>query len=380
MASTSIEWTDCVWNPVRGCSMAAGSEAGGCLNCYAARIASRNLPNLKSPTTGEPFAVKRGAGPRWTGDVELIPRLLAEPLSWKKPRKCFVNSMSDLFHEALSFEDIAAVYGVMAACPHITFHVLTKRPERRREFFAWMDEAVREVAEAEGLKIVPAAYSHVAQVFGAEAKGGPLALHRIHEAVEWPLPNVWEGTSVENPETAARRIQFLLETPAAVRFVSYEPALEGVDFTRLEIIKPDPPFGPGAWLNALTGHLIGPDDMLPARLDWIIVGGESGPGARLFDIQWARTTVEQCKAAGVAVFVKQIGKWIAASAYGERPFCAQQWLFPDGSRWTPPLIGEHAFARPEGAIAFTQIDPKGGNWNEWPEDLRVREFPEVAHE
>jgi len=119
------------------------------------------------------------------------------------------------------------------------------------------------------------------------------------------LPNVHLYVSVENQLMAERRIPWLIETPAAVRGVSYEPALKGVDFTKLVVLKPKPPYGPGAYLNALTGLVSGPDDVLPS-LDHIIIGGESGPDARPFNIEWARATVEQCKAAGVSCFVKQI--------------------------------------------------------------------------
>ncbi len=135
MANTSIAWTDKTWNPVRGCSMAKGSENGGCLNCYAARMASRSLPGLKSPTTGKSFARILPSGPRWTGDVELIESKLSEPLHWKKPCRIFVNSMSDLFHEALTDEMIDQVFTAMVAADWHTYQILTKRPERMLKYF-----------------------------------------------------------------------------------------------------------------------------------------------------------------------------------------------------------------------------------------------------
>lgn len=145
---------------------------------------------------------------------------------------------------------------------------------------------------------------------------------------QWPLPNVWLGVSVEDQATADERIPLLLRTPAAVRFVSYEPALGPVNLLR--------------YMSVPLAEIDNPG----AMLDWVIVGGESGPGARPFDIQWARNTVAQCKAAGVACFVKQVGS--VPMERGER------W------RYEPKLK-----------------DRKGGDWEEWPEDLRVREFPEV---
>jgi protein gp37 len=131
-----IEWTDSTWNPIRGCSMAKGSELGGCLNCYAARLNARNLPNLKSPATGESFARILDSGPRWTGRIELIPSTLHLPLRWKEPQRIFVNSQSDLFHKDLSFEDIDLIMAVMGMAQQHTFKVLTKRPEVAFRYYA----------------------------------------------------------------------------------------------------------------------------------------------------------------------------------------------------------------------------------------------------
>ncbi len=188
MSKTSIEWTDTTWSPTRGCSRV--SE--GCVNCYAERMAAR----FSGP--GRPFHGFAKDG-KWTGKVELIPSKLDDPLRWRKPRRVFVNSMSDLFHEALPFDAISEVYARMACSPQHTFQVLTKRPRRRLEY----------------------------------SRGGMLEafMGGDHETI-WPLPNVWEGVSVEDQATADERIPLLLETPAAVRFVSYEPALGPVDFSR----------------------------------------------------------------------------------------------------------------------------------------------------
>jgi protein gp37 len=334
---TSIEWTDVTWNPVRGCSRI--SE--GCRNCYAEVLAARFSDE---GYWGHGFADRTKAGGRWTGKVSLIPEKLAEPLSWKKPRRCFVNSMSDLFHEALSFEEIAAVFGVMAACPHVTFQVLTKRPERTAEFFRWLakgEDAARAACVFAAGDAIP---EDPPRRFAEEMIGDPSG--------PWPLPNVWLGTSVENQETANRRIPFLLDTPASVRFVSYEPALGPVDFG----------FGVSEGV---------PTDLEPFReradlLHWIIVGGESGPGARPFDLAWARSTVEQCKAAGVASFVKQVGA---------HPFCDDWHSLPARLREGVPLLAHN----PACPRCRRLKDKKGGDWSEWPEDLRVREFPEVTH-
>jgi protein gp37 len=362
MGKTSIEWTagpdgmpGKTWNPTRGCSRV--SE--GCRNCYAERIAARFSTHAYQ--TGDDdagvfagFAKQTAAGPRWTGRVELIPSKLGEPLRWRKPCRCFVNSMSDLFHEALPFEHIAAVFGVMAMCPHITFQVLTKRPERARAFFAWVREKARIATSA--IAVVASAADEALP--DTEAIDRLLLRGDYGRKATWPLPNVWLGTSCEDQATAEKRIPYLFDCPAAVRFVSYEPALGPVDFTRLEMLKPDPPYGPGAWLNALTGHLVGPDDILPDHLDQIIVGGESGPSARPFDTWWARSVIEQCSAAGVACFVKQMGSKPTGWSCASGPDCTH----PDCGRQEWHLR-----------------DRKGGDMSEWPERYRVRQFPEVRH-
>lgn len=261
MGDTSIEWTSKTWNPVRGCTRV--SE--GCRNCYAERTAIR----MSGPGQAYEGLVRSTPnGPRWTGVARLAPEMLAQPLRWRKPQRVFVNSMSDLFHEGLGNEDIAAVFGVMAAAPQHTFQVLTKRPERMRAWFAWFHD----VADTFGWRsvlhtITPPHLSRVGwHVYG------------IVDQQAWPLPNVWLGVSVEDQATADERIPLLLETPAAVRFVSYEPALGPVRF--------------GRFLD-LGG------------LDWIIGGSESGPGHRLAEMDWFRSVRDECDRAAVAFFFKQ---------------------------------------------------------------------------
>lgn len=304
-----ISWTDATWNPVRGCSRV--SE--GCRNCYAERQAARNFPGHRSPTTGEAFAVLTDSGPHWTGKVELIESKLTEPLHWKKPRRVFVNSMSDLFHEALPTRAIVRCFAVMNLTPWITYQILTKRASRMPLL----------IDEQMGL----AARDCASVMIGRVGRRGKNIVTDT-----WPLPNVWLGVSVEDQPTADARISELLRTPAALRFVSYEPALAEVDFTRW---LPSPCYGPNVRTNDRGSSRV---------LDWIIVGGESGPGARPFDIEWARETIRRCKAAGVPVFVKQLGT---------RP----------------------GYQRKDGWRDIDLKDSKGGNWDEWEPDLRVREFP-----
>lgn len=261
-----ISWTDATWNPVRGCSMAKGSELGGCLNCYAARQAARNLPGMRSPSTGNAFAIQTDNGPRWTGKVELIESKLTEPLHWRKPRRVFVNSMSDLFHENLPDESIDKIFAVMEMTPHITYQILTKRAKRQREYVSNRWRRVGSLLKEQGRR---------------------------------PLDNVWLGVSVENQPTADERIPELLGTPAAVRFVSYEPALAEVDCER--------------WMpkrcHGCQSCAFRRDHLIAPGLDWIIAGGESGPGARPSNPDWFRTVRDQCQAASVPFFFKQWGEY-----------------------------------------------------------------------
>lgn len=302
---TSIEWTDATWNPVRGCSRVSP----GCLNCYAEKVAARFSDE------GQPFHLfaERTPKPHWTGKVDIIEKHLLDPLSWKKPRRIFVNSMSDLFHEGLPDEAIDRVFAVMSLRPQHTFQILTKRPERMQAY----------LSQSQGRRIK----------LGWDGVTEPprwSAAVWTHSA-SWPLPNVWLGVSVENQDAADQRIPFLLKTPAAYRFVSYEPALGPVNFRNIKKDKWRP-----HW-DSLAGD--GP------LIDLVIIGGESGIGARRFDIQWALDTVKECREAGVACFVKQLGAY-------------------------PIRVDPN-----DGVKRIVLLDKKGGDMEEWPELLRVREFP-----
>ena len=316
---TGIQWTDATWNPLRGCSRVSA----GCEHCYAEKTAARFCK------PGEPYDGLVRITPKgrkvWNGEVKLVPEHLDDPLRWRRPRRVFVNSMSDLFHEKVPFEYIAAVFGVMAAAPQHTFQVLTKRPARAREFFAWLG------AHAPALGLDPfVTMESEAEAHGVDVSAG--------ESAPWPLPNVWLLVSVEDQATADARIPELLRCPAAVRGVSYEPALAGGDFSRWL-----PPYGEPDEDPREVGYGPAPGP----TLDWIIVGGESGPGARPFDIVWARSTIAQCREAGVAVFMKQLGS---------RPVSTINPMLP-------PRPWIEIKAR------------KGDDMDEWPADLRVREEP-----
>lgn len=324
MGKTTISWTQETWNPVRGCS----PISPGCKNCYAEKTAGRFCKE------GEPFdgfvqIGKNGdPGPHWTGKVELIPHMLDVPLRRRKPTTYFVNSMSDLFHEGLPYEDIDRVFAVMALCPQHTFQVLTKRADRMLEW------ASRDVM---GVRI----HTAMARVRKTGWGNGP--------EPPFPLPNVWLGVSTEDQQRADERIPLLLQTPAAVRFLSVEPLLGPVDLRALPSVS-----GIGRYLDALS-NAVDPESDIPSRPDWVIVGGESGPGARPCDVAWIRSIVQQCGSADVPVFVKQ---------FGAKPY----------------EVIDIAVTASKGRSALYIRDPKGGDIAEFPEDLRVREMPATAKE
>jgi protein gp37 len=354
MGDTSIQWTDKTWSPIRArvkkdapqiailhgwkelaeiCEKMIGHVGPhcefvslGCHHCYSCTNNHRRLP---SNGTGLPFD-KRS---RELVDILVDEKMLIEPLKWRKPVKVFVENQSDLFGEWVPFEFIDKVFAVMALTPRHTYQILTKRPERMREYMA--DLSTTRCMGRGGALL---------ELSMPPRKGVYV------ENFKWPLPNVWLGVSVENQPTADERLPILLQTPAAVRFVSYEPALAAVDFTAIR-------------------H--GNDLDLPAieigLLHWLIVGGESGNGARPFNLQWARDVVAQCKAAGVACFVKQLGTYVQwdgiQGGYGDGP----------GNVWPNKNHKEHD----NGCWRVFLDDPKGGWMEEWPADLRVREFPNV---
>jgi protein gp37 len=300
-AASPIEWTDATWNPTVGCSLVSP----GCTNCYAMKLAWRFGGKPGSKFHGTARRPKHDAPPVWTGVVRLDPVALAAPLHWTAPRRIFVNSMSDLFHEDLPAAAIDRVFAVMALCPQHTFQVLTKRPQRMRNYIA--DPAtVRRIYEIASDRAIDDSLSVVLVALPEHERHAPPG-PRIYLG-RWPLPNVWLGTSVEDQTRADARIPLLLETPAAVRFLSCEPLLGPLDFGSMcnGAFFYDPLRG-HRWHDAPEGEFgaSGPY----TRIDWVIAGGESGPGARPMHPAWARSLRDQCAAAGVPFFFKQWGEW-----------------------------------------------------------------------
>ena len=269
---TAIEWTDETWNPITGCSVVSR----GCTNCYAMRLAGGRLRNEPSRIG---LTDMTRAGPVWNGQVRLNEGMLDQPLRWRRPREMFVCAHGDLFHPAVPEVWIDYVYAVMAATPRHTYQVLTKRPERARDYMyargtedgldAWCDGIIK-VLGIERWKKDP---NHYDDIIGDR---------------NYPLENVWLGVSAEDQLRAEERIPVLLDIPAAVRFVSAEPLLGPLD------IRP--------WLHAADAVEYTAD-----MLDWIIVGGESGPAARPMDPSWADDLRLQTDGTTCSFFFKQGG-------------------------------------------------------------------------
>lgn len=350
---TKIQWTEASWNPVRGCSIVSP----GCKNCYAMSVAARfSDPGL--PFHG--FAKRTHAGPAWTRKLGMIDDHLMDPVRWQRSRLVFVNSMSDLFHENLGDDVIDQVFAVMAICavdpagPKHVFQILTKRADRMHEYMTARSAAqTRQDLASLGASMMP-------------AKQAADWWERLLD-MPWPLPNVCLGVSVESQLYADQRIPELLLSPAAVHFVSYEPALGPVTYERYmkstlvthsgeRVQHPDPRASEGGTWDR-------------TRLNWVIVGGESGTRARPFDVAWARQVVREGDLYGCPVFVKQMGRRVVDSEWRWGTYA------PDDRR-------TQAYAKAL-SIAETATAPnlvllrnrKGDNVAEWPEDLRVRRYP-----
>ncbi|MEU5900644.1 DUF5131 family protein [Streptomyces venezuelae] len=336
-ATTTIEWTDATWNPITGCT----KVTPGCDNCYAETFAERwrGIP-------GHHF--ENGF------DLTLRPNALTMPLRWRKPRKVFVNSMSDLFHKVVPDSYIAHVFAIMALTPQHTYQVLTKRHGRMRSLLK--------------------SHAFVAQVDGYREEIRPGC-----GDFDWPLPNVWLGVSVEDQKRADLRIPALVETLAAVRFLSCEPLLGPVDLSAWM------PAGPANWRCQepscrcyFTGPLqrhcpnCGADGMWTGShtgngrpngqpIGWVIAGGESGPGARPMSPDWARALRDQCSAAEVPYLFKQWGAYqptgyMAIGASDKGCVFVGEPIDDLGHRWEMRRVGKRAAGR--------ELD--GRTWDQFP--------------
>ncbi len=297
---THIEWTDATWNPITGCSVVSA----GCKHCYAMKLAGTRLAHHPSRAG---LTIDTAAGPVWNGDVRFNEDWLDQPLRWRRPRRIFVCAHGDLFHESVPDEWICAVFAVMAASPHHTYQVLTKRPARVLRWF----ERMKDRNTAQG-------YLHecLKGRMGYDNEARPA----INLSV-WPLPNVWLGVSVENQAAADERIPVLLQCPAVVRWVSAEPLLGPIDLDRVHGVPGCAPFnalncrspqGSVRCVSHASGYCFSDCAWRWPALDWVVVGGESGAGARPLHPDWVRSLRDQCAAAGVPFLFKQWGEWAPA--------------------------------------------------------------------
>lgn len=301
---TGIEWTDATWNPLRGCSRV--SE--GCRHCYAEGVARR------FSGAGLPYEGLIAKGGQWNGAIKLVPEMLDQPLRWTKPRRIFVNSMSDLFHENVPEDFIDQVFAVMAMAERHTFQVLTKRPERMRDYCQRLQARASEIAQ------------RAVFLWGGVDPDGLYDWVQDRVA-RGPLPNVWLGVSAEDQLTYDDRVGVLEQTPAAVRWVSLEPMLAAVNanlamcmnghgWVTPVVVNNGKDYGCPHCMTVVTRcGSRGPGAFLKSRgIDWIVVGGESGKGARPLHPAWVRALRDQCKAAGVPFLFKQWGEWLPAEA------------------------------------------------------------------
>lgn len=349
---TNIEWTEKTWNPIVGCSI----TTPGCTNCYAMRMAAR-IQSMNAGLRAGHGAADHYAGTTrqangkqvWTGKLALAPEeTLLEPLKRKKPTVYFVNSMSDLFHEDAPDEWIDKVFSVMALAPHHTFQVLTKRAERMRQYFgSGRPTAVGMMA----LDIV--LRDHLVNEQSTLGAGITLT-GDIPHLKNWPLPNVWLGVSTERQQEADLRIPYLLATPASVRFISAEPLLGPINLDRIHEFIEYPEGGRADfWESALSGKrfdIWAGDDEDPMRpghpkLDWVIVGGESGNAARPMHPAWATSLRDQCAVAGVPFFFKQWGEFAPSFPRQSQERCASK---------------QANIAWPDGTIAYGSAAEHGG--------------------
>ncbi|QXX75908.1 phage Gp37/Gp68 family protein [Methylovirgula sp. HY1] len=255
----AIAWAQATWDPLVGCTR----KSAACKHCYAEALTAENA---QPGGWGQGFADPSG----WSGKIELRPDRLTLPLGWEAPQRVFVNSLSDVFHEALDTAAIDKIFAVMALAPQHIYLVLTKRPKTAQPYMADTATPGR-IAKAMD-ELVPGA---------------------AHEVPAWPLPNVWLGVTAENQKEADRRIPLLLETPAALRFIAAEPLLEKLD---LKI---------GTWLKPPGSG---------ARLDWVVAGGETGAKGTVCHPDWARALRDQCAEAATPFFWNQWGRHIPEGA------------------------------------------------------------------
>lgn len=329
-ASTGIQWTDATWNPIRGCSRVSD----GCRHCYAEVVAAR-FSGRGQPYEGLARRTSNGEA-RWTGKIMFVEKHLLDPIRWQEPKRIFVNSMSDLFHKGVTDQQLDTIFAVMVLASRHTFQVLTKRPERQREY----------IRDPQRTMLVNLEIRRILASLGGNAK-------RLDARCvdEWPPQNFWPGVSVENQKAADERIPILLDTPGSVRFLSCEPLLGPVNLQSAIRCPRCEDYGELCTCRSVFDGL-----------SWVIVGGESGSHARPCNVQWIRRIVDQCRAASVAVFVKQLG-------------AKPGFTLDDEERRGNTMPSYHHFDSDAGLYIKKMNEGHGSDPSEWPTELRVRDFP-----
>jgi protein gp37 len=359
--STHIQWTDETLNVVTGCTRVSD----GCDHCYIERTPPFRMAHRRFD--------QPGIG--GTTGVTLHPDRLVTPLRWRKPCRIFVCSLADLFHDDVPDGLIAALWLVMGQCAGCipeqyrghTFQILTKRPVRMRAFLRrWADTGEPKIAPMDPAAAQCGRAELVTQA--AEYLGGVMTYDWIDGPRYWPaaLPNVWLGVSVENQQWADIRIPVLLDTPAAVRWISAEPLLGPVDLSKW--------LGPVDWPECWEQHPPSDECSRCIQPEWSVCGGESGPGSRPMHPDWARSLRDQCVAAKVSFFFKQHGDWVSPDqfdsvCYDDRAMGdAGLTMWPDG-RVQSGVAGTCV----DGSAVLWRVGKKragrvldGRTWNEYP--------------
>lgn len=343
--NTKIEWTDATWNPITGCSVVSP----GCTNCYAMKLAGTRLAHHPSRAG---LTVDTKAGPVWNGKLRFNSEWLFQPLHWKRPRRIFVCAHGDLFAEGVEDAWLDQIFAVMACSPQHIFQVLTKRPKRMRDYLKTkMLEHRLAAAQAQ---------------FDFPLQSPGFWPHL-------PLSNVWLGVSVEDQTRADERIPTLLDTPAAIRWISAEPLLGPVDLDSIKIpgvVNPLDSLRSETYADIKHGQYAGQRLYSGCKygcahgIDWVVVGGESGAGARPMHPDWARSLHDQCTRAGVPFFFKQWGNWqIASEANGHADHNMNRndafWIDIDGTQHKPQSTGldtPYAMYRVSKAVAGRLLD------------------------
>lgn len=320
-----INWATTTWNPLRGCARVSAA----CKSCYAEAVAAR-FSGPGQPFEGLVHPTTRG----WNGIIKLFPEKLSEPLRWTRPRLIFVNSVSDLF--GAEDDEIAAIFGAMALASTHTFQTLTKRHAQMRAWFDWLHDRA------------PSPSGKIAYCIAQLERYQPGASKGRTPPSAWPLANVWLGVTVEDQENANARVPVLLTCKAAVHWVSAEPLLGPIDFTRIEA-APRPDTGAEISLDALTGDAwtdrgtaMQVNLRAASRLDLVVVGGESGPQARPMHPDWARQIRDACLAAGTRYHFKQFGEYAPGPDHGNPVLNARGGAIPSVLVHSP---GKHDHVR-----------------------------------